>query len=210
MADRVALGDLVGAGPGLAVEVDDDRIARILAAAGLDDDGEAARTADVLRQVLSDLADEPLAVRLGGWRVDVSATALRAGVGASLMVAAIEAVGIDSVPVVVLTAVLPFLVDIEHIEVSPADRIVLAALKTNLASPQNRRALWDALPPDLQHELSFLEFADLLDRLSQANLIQAVDDERYGLPAKHGIFRGRFGPRSHGKHAKNPRQLRSS
>lgn len=209
MADTVTLGELIGtwAGQAPTVEVDDDRIARVLAAAGLDDDGEAARTAEILRQILSDLADEPLAVRLGSWRVGVPAAALRAGVGAALMVAAIEAVGIDSVPVVVLTAVLPFLVDIEHVEVSQADRIVLAALKTSLRSPQDRRTLWDALPPDLRHELSFLEFADLLDRLSQASLIRAVDDERYGIPAKHGIFRGRFGPRSHGKHTETARQL---
>lgn len=150
MADTVTLGELVEAWAGQApiVEMDDDRIARVLAAAGLDDDGEAARTAEILRQILSDLADEPLAVRLGSWRVGVSAAALWAGMGAALVIAAIEAVGIDSVPVVVLTAVLPFLVDIEHVEVSQADRVVFAELKAGLTSPQDRRTLWDALPPD--------------------------------------------------------------
>jgi hypothetical protein len=142
---------------------------------------------------LSDLVNEPLALRLGNWRADMPTKILQSGVTAALMVGAIEAAGINSTPVVVLAAVVPFLVDVEHVEISQSDRMVFAALKTNLVTPQERRALWGSLPADLQHELTFLEFVDLLERLEQAGVIRAVEDQRYRLPSKHGIFRGRFG-----------------
>jgi hypothetical protein len=194
MTEPTALSDLVAAwaDDGGTVRVDDDRIGQILRAAGLGEDGDAVRAGQILRQVLADLANEPLSLRLGRWRVAMPATIFQSGVAAALMVGAIEAAGINSTAVVVLAAVVPFLVDVEHVEISQSDRMVLAALKTNLATPQQRRALWDSLPADLQHDLTYLEFADLLERLQQAGLIRAVDDQHYGLPSRHGIFRGRL------------------
>jgi hypothetical protein len=195
MAEMVTLGDLVTAwaDDGGTVRVDDDRIGQVLLAAGLGGDGDAVRTGEILRQVLSDLVNEPLSLRLRNWRVDMPAKIFQSAVTAALMVGAIEAAGINSTAVVVLAAVVPFLVDVEHVEISQSDRMVFAALKADLATPQERRALWDSLPSDLQHELTFLEFVDLLERLAQAGMIRAVNHKHYGLPAKHGIFRGRVG-----------------
>jgi hypothetical protein len=194
MPEAVRLGDLVAAwaDDGGTVRVDDDRIGQVLRAAGLAGDADAVRAEEVLRQVLSDLANEPLSLRLGNWRVDMPAKIFQSGVTAALMVSAIEAAGINSTAVVVLAAVVPFLVDVERIKLSQSDRMVFAALKASLATRQERRALWDSLPADLRHELTFLEFVDLLERLEQADVIQAVDDKHYGLPANHGIFRGRL------------------
>jgi hypothetical protein len=195
MADLVPVGELVAQWTddmGM-VSVDDARIAEVLGAMGLHARSDAKRIEGILRQVLSDLSDEPLSLRIGNWRVDMSATVFRSGVTAALLVGAIEAAGINSTAVVVLAAVVPFLVDVDHVAVNPSDRMVLAALKTKLATPQERSALWDSLPIDLQHEITFLEFVDLLDRLERAGVIRAVDDEHYGLPPKHGIFRGRIG-----------------
>jgi uncharacterized protein YbcV (DUF1398 family) len=175
------------------VIVDDARIAQILGAVGLSPDGAGGRAEEIIRRMLSDAADEPLALRFGNWRVDMSATIFRSGLTAALMVSAIEAAGITSTAVVVLAAVVPCLVDVDHVAVSQSDRLVFAALKTKLATPQQRRALWDSLPADLQHEITFLEFVDLLARLEQAGVIRALDDQHYGLPSEHGIFRGRIG-----------------
>jgi hypothetical protein len=195
MAEAVELGDLVAAwaDDNGTVRVDDDRVRQVLRAVGLGRDADAVRAEEILRQVLSDLVNEPLALRLGNWRADMPAKILQSGVTAALMVGAIEAAGINSTPVVVLAAVVPFLVDVEHVEISQSDRMVFAALKANLVTPQERRDLWDSLPADLQHELTFLEFVDLLERLERAGVIRADEDQRYRLPSKHGIFRGRFG-----------------
>jgi hypothetical protein len=195
MAETVELGDLVAAwaDDNGTVRVDDDRVRQVLRAVGLGGDADAVRVEEILRRVLSDLVNEPLALRLGNWRADMPAKILQSGVTAALMVGAIEAVGISSTPVVVLAAVVPFLVDVEHVEISQSDRMVFAALKANLVTPQERRDLWDSLPADLQHELTFLEFVDLLERLERAGVIRAVEDQRYRLPSKRGIFRGRFG-----------------
>jgi hypothetical protein len=195
MTDVVPVGELVArwSNDTGIVSVDDARIAEVLGTVGLTIGSDASRAEDILRQVLSDLSDEPLSLRIGNWRVDMPATIFQSGVTAALMVGAIEAAGINSTAVVVLAAVVPFLVDVDHVAISPSDRMLFAALKAKLATPQERRALWDDLPADLQHEITFLEFVDLLDRLEQAGVICAVDDEHYGLTAERGIFRGRIG-----------------
>lgn len=193
MTETVTIDQLVAkwAGGTETISVDDSRIAEVLGAVGLGG-AQGRRVEEIIRQVLSDLVDEPLSMRVGNWQVDMPATVFRSGITAALMIGAIEAVGINSTAVVVLAAVVPFLVDVERVTISPSERLVLAGLTANLTSVQDRRALWENLPADLQHELTFLEFVDLLDRLSKAGVIRAVGEDRYALPPGRGVFHGRL------------------
>ena len=70
--------------------------------------------------------------------------------------------------------VLPFLVDVERIEVRTRDRIVRAHLSDpdGIDDPE---AAYAALPDDLREQLTLLEFADTLDRLRVAGRLSGDD-----------------------------------
>ncbi|WP_148616541.1 hypothetical protein [Nocardioides rubriscoriae] len=149
--------------------------------------------ADSIVDLLQSYADEPLAMRIGSWHVNLPVTTFQTLFASGLLVGGVELLGIESTAAVVLAAVVPFVVDIEHVRVSPSQRIVLAKLTADLTTPAAVRDLWDKLPPDLQHELTFLEFVDLLDALERAGALTRGRDDRYSLPSEHGWLSLRLG-----------------
>lgn len=114
-------------------------------------------------------------IRVGDWRLDGSRGALTAIVNGVAITAALAALGAASIPVAVVSMVVPVIFNLERVEIRPSDRVVLAEL---LRDPWGRQPIVDwynALPEHVSAEISQLEFRDLIGRLEDAGLAE-VDD----------------------------------
>jgi hypothetical protein len=136
----------------------------------------------VARFLLREPTDDALQMRLGGWQLDGRRSAVQAAATAAVLAIAAQQTGLDSVPVALLALVLPFLVDIERVELRPSETIVLAALSSRAPAGEDAATWYAALPADLRDQITELEFADLLQRLNAAGAIIARDDGTYGFP----------------------------
>lgn len=133
------------------------------------DQPTAERIARLARYLL---ADEPaLNMRLGPYKMDTPRAAVKAAVTAAVLALAIEGAGLDSVPVVVLASVVPFIVEIERVELTPGDELAVAALRTTAPPGGDDRDWYLALPPELRAQLTQLEFLDLLGRLRDIGIV---------------------------------------
>jgi hypothetical protein len=121
----------------------------------------------VLQRIAGEQPVDAFGLRVGHWRIDLPTRLMQTAVSAAVLGGAIAATGEVGVPAAVLALVLPFLVDVERIEVRTRDRIVRAYLSDPdvLDDPE---AAYAALPDDLREQLTLLEFADTLDRLRLA------------------------------------------
>jgi hypothetical protein len=144
--------------------------AAIGAAVGADlDPGTVERVARLARYLLA--ADPALGMRLGSFQIDASRAAVKAAVTAAVLALAIEGAGLDSVPVVILAAVIPFLVEIERVQLAPGDAVVVAALRSVASPGGDDRDWYLALPGELRSQLTQLEFLNLLGRLREAGIV---------------------------------------
>ncbi len=147
-----------------------DPVAAVIAAAV--GDGPDQATAERIARLAHYLLDEPaLSMRLGPYKMDTSRGAVKAAVTAAVLALAIEGAGLDSVPVVVLASVVPFLVEIERVELTPGDELAVAALRATVPPGGDDRDWYLALPPELRAQLTQLEFLDLLGRLRDAGIV---------------------------------------
>jgi hypothetical protein len=137
------------------------------------------RLIEVVVRLLDEALDDPLALRIGGWKLNVPLRLFQSLVASAVLVVGVEKLGTDSIAVVVLAAVLPFLLEIDKVRISPSEQLVFTELASTLASPKLPQELWAALPDDIRHELTYLEFVDLLDRLEQAGALRKNLDNRY-------------------------------
>jgi hypothetical protein len=154
------------------------------------DDGHLRLGPDDLERVLADLglagaADEallqqslrahgldgpPFEIRIGPWRVDLPAAIARGVLNGAVLTAVLASQHETSIPVTVLSVVVPLVFDLERIYVSPSDKVVFAHLLRD--APDRRRVddWYASLPAHLRDEISTLEFRDLLARLEDADL----------------------------------------
>jgi Arc/MetJ family transcription regulator len=189
-ATYINLDELVGAfAPSDTLRVDDALLAEVVAAVGLTGLSGGDDFDSTLRQLIAERGDQPLAMRAGQWQIDMSRSAFQTLVASALIVSAILAAGATSTAVIVLAAIAPFLVDVERVKISASDRMVLAALHTQLDQPRERRELYDGLSADLRHEVTFLEFVDILERLDRAGMIDH-DTDLFELPAPRSVLWG--------------------
>jgi hypothetical protein len=139
-----------------------------LAGDGLDS-ATTERIARLARFLLGD--ESALAMRIGPYRLDTQRAAIKAAVTAAVLAVAIEGTGLDSVPVVVLAAVVPFLIEIESTELAPGDELVVAALRIHAQPGGSDHDWYRTLPPELRAQLTQIEFLNLLGRLRDAGII---------------------------------------
>ncbi len=175
--NRAQFDDLLGPGQAESfVTVDGDLIDYILAALDIDGTplGVSVReqTVDELRR----LSGESFELRAGDWRIDVRKSVLQATIASALMIACINFLGEGSIPLEVLAIILPFLVDVDRIELSTSDRYVLAQLQLHNLQPDTVKAWWKTLPKRLREEMNYLEFLDLIDRLHEAGAVKFEED----------------------------------
>lgn len=111
-------------------------------------------------------------IRVGNWRLDGARGVLSAVVNGVVMTAALAAIGGASIPVAIVSLVVPVIFNLERVEIRPSDRVVLAEL---LRDPWGRQLVADwyaELPDHVTDEVTLLEFRDILGRLEDAGLAE--------------------------------------
>jgi hypothetical protein len=164
----------------------DDAVTAITGA-GLDPQTRE-RVTRLARFILAE-ADTDLQMRVGPYQLDTSRAAIKAAVTAAALAVAIEAAGLDGVPVVILAAVMPFLIEIDRVEISPADEFVVAALRLSAHQGGDDRDWYLSLPAELRAQLTQLEFLDLLGRLRGAGVIKTEPSGANRLLGRHAKLR---------------------
>jgi hypothetical protein len=96
------------------------------------------------------------------------------------------------VPVVVLASIVPFLVEIERVELTPGDKLVVAALRAKALSGGDDHDWYRALPPQLRAQLTQIEFLNLLDRLREAGMVTTSPAGANQLTGSQGKLRLRL------------------
>lgn len=118
---------------------------------------------------LQDRAVPPYAMRTGDWSLDLPAAVARSVVSGIVTTTVLQALGADSVPVVVLSLIAPLLFAVRRVEIRASDLVVHASLRqTAPDSGTSPRELYDRLPAEIAAEMTYLQFADVVDRLFQA------------------------------------------
>jgi hypothetical protein len=130
----------------------------------------------------------------GGWTVKISEGVLRSTVSAALLSGVLYATGFTGLPLLVLPAVLPFLVDIEKVRLSKGEKEILFQLVLREeARAKSAQELYDGLPQNIRDEISFLDFQEFLEKCQRAGFADGVDYGKYSLRAgKQAIFRITF------------------
>src|SRR5260221_6891493 len=170
MAEVSAIADLVRlkADEDGLVRVDDQLVDTALILLGLDSDDTAARVREILLTVIEDLSDEPLSIRVGKWSVRLPPDSFVHAMSSAVVVRALESAGVTNVPVIVLAAVAPFLVQVDKARVDVTDRVMVADLRAETSDEPGRRRSWADLPDDIRHEVPYTTYVDLVERLQGA------------------------------------------
>ncbi len=191
-ADPLSIADAVDDvfGRAVTVVVDEQRLTAVMRLL-LADAGAGAVGEDALELVIGSFDERPpFGYRVGRWSADVRRSTVQSAVAAAVLALGARAAGINSLPVAVLAVILPFIVDIDRVEVRASDREVVAALRR--ASPIRGTAndWYDVLPTDVAQQITRLEFLDVLERLSAAGLVKVdpvgiheFEDAPYGTLA---------------------------
>jgi hypothetical protein len=129
----------------------------------------AARAAEDV--IVAALGNGELHARPGGWVLRLHDAAIRASLATAVTAGVMAVAGFDQLPALVLPAVLPLLIDIERVELSPGDRYVLAELRLQpdvVGAEMTPRELYERLPDNLKADISVPDFLDLIQRLTAA------------------------------------------
>lgn len=138
----------------------------------------------------------PFEVRTGEWTLDLPAATARAAVNSAFLTALLTALGEQSLPAILLSMMVPFLFDVQRVEISASDRYVYAQMLEHAPDSGKITAWYRRLPDHVRAELSELEFRDLLQRLEAAGLAQTDNRDwlRVGRPSGRRVARLRLPP----------------
>ena len=133
--------------------------------------GERSRWAWATWTDAAVLPDDAYALRLGRWSLDLSRAGVRSVVLSSLIAAGLAHRGWGEFGVAFLTAVIPTVLDIERVELSAKDRLLLADLRLKPRTQQffyDPDDLYAELPPEARLVVNRYDFADFVERLRAA------------------------------------------
>lgn len=171
------------------VTVDGDLIDALIRDAGVEGTAIEAAVREQMLLEFGRAGGDPFQMRVGGWRIDLRKSVVQATLASSLMIAAINVAGEGSVPIEILAIALPFLVDVERIEVSVADRYVLGQMRLRDLQPASVEDWWTSLPSRLREEMTQLEFLDLIGRLRDAGAITLTREGTVSLRGERARLR---------------------
>lgn len=122
-------------------------------------------------------AGPTLDMRAGGWKVRVTSSVVKFGLATALIAGVLHQVGVDDLSPAVLSAALPFVVDVERARLSSRHKSLLIQLR-HVAGPATGIAvqpavLYNKLPDDIKGQVSPLDFVDFMDALIA---VGAADD----------------------------------
>lgn len=130
--------------------------------------------------VLSGEVGGALQMRPGGWRVRLGSSMAKVLLSGAIVAAGLAAYGMDEIPLEVIPAVLPALVDVEHVRLDRRERALLVPLRLATAGldgmPVNPQVVYDRLPTPVRDQLNYLDFLAFCDRLIAAG---EMDDGGY-------------------------------
>lgn len=133
------------------------------------------------QQAISDLAMR------GGWTFKLKAGLVKTAISGAFMSGLFCFMQFDAIGAAVLPSILPFLFELDKIELSRKEETILAQLllreevKTNLHSAEELYAL---LPPATKILLNPLDFQDFLDQLDLAGHLKEKEGRVYQLSEK--------------------------
>lgn len=134
-----------------------------------------------------------LEFRLGGWEIDLSKTAVQAGLVTAFLGGALTVLGADQIPVEVLPTVIPLVFDIRRARLTPGEEYVLAELTMHPDVRDGKLTaaqLYDTLPAQIRDDLSEVDFQDFLDACRRAGVADQQDDGTIALkPVTEAGFR---------------------
>lgn len=122
----------------------------------------------------SDVAGHPndaYALRLGQWTIDLRRAGVRSVVMSSLIAAGLAERGWGEFGLAFLTAVIPSVLDIERVQISAKDRLLLADLRVKPKTQQlfyDLDALYMELPQEARLVVNRYDFANFVERVRAA------------------------------------------
>jgi hypothetical protein len=126
-----------------------------------------------------------LALRPGGWTLKLTEGVVKGSITAALLGTILAAVGFPALPALVLPAVFPILFDLEKVRLTKKEEVLvtLLALREEARAGQQPRQLYDLLPPGVREQLSFLDFADFLEKCRRAGVADLSPNQSVALRA---------------------------
>ncbi|MGV1005171.1 MAG: hypothetical protein ACOYEV_10515 [Candidatus Nanopelagicales bacterium] len=173
MTETIALHDYLAARE-IPESVDRDwLIATILTPLGIEPGGHLADLCeDIILGATADSTGGELHMRPGGWRINLAASLVRATISAAIVGAGLVAIGADQIPLLLLPAVLPLLIDLERVELDLAERELLIPLRQACIGIEGiavqPQVLYNRLEPGVRAQLNYYDFVAYLDRLTKA------------------------------------------
>lgn len=170
-------------GPESLIAVDHHLVDLFLSTLGVTGSALEAPAREQILMELRRISDGPFELRVGGWQIDIRKSVAQALLASALMIGAINLTNEGSIPTEVLALALPFLVEVERIELSIADRYVLGRMRVRNLQPATVKEWWKTLPKRLREEMTYLEFLDLIGRLHDAGAVDLESDGTVSLTA---------------------------
>lgn len=119
------------------------------------------------------------AFRVGRWRISLgNDNGLKAGILSAAIAATLIDQGLSKIGVAVTAAVLPNVLTISDVELSPHDQRLLIELRLKPAVADGymtQDELYDALPEEYRRTLNRADFAEFIEHLRHASLLQEDD-----------------------------------
>lgn len=159
-------------------DLTDERLRQLWAGAGLvSDDADYLSFEDAFLSQLHDPDKESLAFRPGGWVVNASASVVKAALTTALLAVGLISIGAAGIPLILIPAVLPMLIDIDRVRLTAGENYLLATLAlTDDAKNCTADELYARISDDLKEQISELGFRDFLDKCIKAGVADAHQD----------------------------------
>lgn len=156
-------------------------VATVLKPLTIDADGHFADLCeDIIVSSTADGAGE-LHMRPGGWRINLTPPLAKAAISAAIVGAGLISIGADQIPMLVLPAVLPLLIELEKVKLNTADRELLIPLRHASVGVEGMavqpKLLYNRLDPADRAQLNYHDFVAFLERLIEAG---ELDDAGLG------------------------------
>lgn len=140
--------------------------------------------ADLCEDILLSSAEASvgeLHMRPGGWKINIADSFVRTVIASSIVGAALITVGADQIPLNLLPAVLPLLVDIKSVRLDRRDRVMLVALRPDWQGIEGMalhpEVLYGRLDSSTRDQLNYYDFISFAERLIHAG---ELDDAGLG------------------------------
>lgn len=152
--------------------------------------GEAQLTADTVHDVLlsnTHSVTSEFEMHPGGWRVNVGASLVRSILTTGVVYAGLASIHASEIPLQLVPAVLPLLIDVDRVTISRAERALLIPLRDASVGIEglavNPSVLYNRLDPAVRADLNERDFLEFVDHLVHAgHLDNAGNDEVKARP----------------------------